>query len=109
MAVLAFLIGICASDIFSSAEARPSGYLVRSAPEASAKNSLFLEIASCISLAKIGESIIKIIPITIIIPFPFLLSPPLRKPPRINIFAKSETKPTRITTTVDNRISLFPI
>ena len=32
--------------IFSRADARPSGYLVNNAPDASAKNSLFLETAN---------------------------------------------------------------
>jgi len=46
---------------FSNALANPSGYLVKRAPEASAKNSLFLETANWINVAAIGERIAKII------------------------------------------------
>ena len=40
VALLALLSGMGSFDIFSSASASPIGYLVKSAPDASAKNSL---------------------------------------------------------------------
>ena len=62
VALLATVNGVGSAEIFSRAAASPSGYLVKSAPEASAKNSLFLEIASRIKDAIIGASIARIIP-----------------------------------------------
>ena len=44
--LLALRIGLGSLDIFSKALANPSGYLVKSPAEASAKNSRFLEIAN---------------------------------------------------------------
>ena len=46
VALVAVFNGLGSEEIFSRALARPSGYLVRSAPEASAKYSLLREIAS---------------------------------------------------------------
>lgn len=49
-------------DIFCKAEINPSGFLVNLTEVASARNSLRLETASCISLPKIGASIKNIKP-----------------------------------------------
>src|SRR4029078_13188852 len=82
VALVAVLRGLGSLEIFSSALARPSGYLVRSAPEASAKNSLFREIESWIRLATIGARIARIIAIMKKIPCARLLSLSLlRNPP----------------------------
>ena len=64
VALLACCIGRGSLDIFSRALASPSGYRVRSAPDASARNSLFLEIASWMSVATIGAMIARTIPMT---------------------------------------------
>ena len=61
---MAIFIGIALAEIFSKAEARPEGFLVKTAPEVSAKNSLFLDIANWISMTEIGATIAKIIPTT---------------------------------------------
>src|SRR3989344_3331523 len=67
VALLILLSGIWLLEIFSKAEASPSGYLVKRAPEASARNSRFREIANWISLAIIGVRMAKIIQTSIII------------------------------------------
>lgn len=54
----AFFIWLGYVEIFSNAEASPAGFRVMRTPEASAKNSLFLEIASCMRVATMGVSII---------------------------------------------------
>jgi len=46
VAVEAVFIRVLSAAIFSRARAKPSGYLVKRAPVASAKNSLFREIAN---------------------------------------------------------------
>ena len=57
VAALAPATGSADFDIFSSARASPSGYLVSKAPDASARSSRFLEIANCINRARIGAKI----------------------------------------------------
>lgn len=70
VASFAVLSSCVSLPIFSNADASPSGFLVRSAPVASAKNSLCLDIANFIMVAIIGDKsanntpiIISIIPI----------------------------------------------
>jgi len=63
VALLAVLKGILLFDIFSKADASPSGYRVKRDPDASAKNSLFRETASWIRVAIIGERIANTTPI----------------------------------------------
>ena len=95
-------------EIFSSARARPSGYLVRSAPDASARNSLLLETASCMRLAINGVRMARIMPMTINKPPPeslFLLPPHHRF-----LKKRSDRKaiiPTRIDTTARSLVSKF--
>src|SRR3989339_1794539 len=67
-------IGVRSEEIFSKALAKPSGYLVNKAPSASAKNSRFLEIASCTKVAAIGATIAATIHKTIKIAPGFPLS-----------------------------------
>src|SRR5688572_19898877 len=62
VALLAVRIGTDEDDIFFSAEARPSGYLVRSAPEASARNSRLRDIAKRMRVAASGVSMARISP-----------------------------------------------
>ena len=81
-----------ALDIFLSASASPCGYLVRSAPLASAIYSLFLEIASLTICANIGARIPTIIAIIIIAPPPLPL-PPHLPPPYQNM---RDANPARI-------------
>ena len=74
------------------ADIKPSGFLVNWTAVLSAKNSLFLDKASCINEPNIGDNIKNIKPININIPFPLLslsLSP---KPPQNrNLENKSES------------------
>ena len=70
------LLATCNSEespeIFCNAEIKPSGFLVNSIAVASAKNSLFLETASCINLPKIGANIKNINPIIPVITPPII-------------------------------------
>ena len=66
--------GSGSDEIFLNALINPSGFLVNSTADESAKYSLFLESASCKSVANIGESIRNIIPIKANIALPELLS-----------------------------------
>src|SRR3989338_10290730 len=112
VALFATSSGSLSLPIFSRAAANPSGYLVKRAPEASAKNSRFRDTASWIRVAIIGERIARIMPISKKIPavlFPsrlFLLSPPYQRL-RIKKSAKSATNPTNTTTIAISLISKF--
>ena len=92
------------SDIFFNALIKPSLFRVISTADASAKYSLFLEIASCINLANIGAKIIKTRPIIIKIAFPLLSSSSLDlddlKKPLENASDNITIKPTITTVTV---------
>src|SRR3989338_10604693 len=109
VALLATVNGVGSAEIFSRAAASPSGYLVKSAPEASAKNSLFLEIASLIKIAIIGAKIAKTKAIIIKIAFDELFSSLSPPPPHqvilINQSARRATDPTRIETIVISLVS----
>ena len=97
----AVFIGALYEEILRSADASPSGYRVRSAPEASARNSRRREIASWMRVAMIGERMMNTIP-TIANTLLPLLSLSLLPPPNhkllVNISARIETKPTKIAT-----------
>src|SRR3990167_903695 len=110
VAVLAVFMGILKLAIFSSALAKPSGYLVSSAPEASARYSRRREIASFIKVAIIGDRIMRTMP-TIAKAPPLLLSllPPLNIKPLKNISEIIETNPTSTTTALISKISRLPI
>src|SRR3989344_2084335 len=109
VAVEARAIGERYELIFCRAEAKPSGYLVRSAPEASARNSRLRETASWMSCAASGA---KIIEATNAIRISGLLlrlrSPPPKWLMCIAVLASTEIMPTSTTTTVITRISLLP-
>ncbi|MNT71850.1 hypothetical protein D3C72_2103850 [compost metagenome] len=93
---------------FCKADINPSGFLVNSIAVASAKNSLFLDIASCINCPKIGARIKNTKPATISIAFPLLslsLSSDLNKNDLVKISDSITTKPTITETTADNKIS----
>ena len=109
VALLATFNSLGSLEIFCKAEIRPSGFLVNSIAVASAKNSLFLEIASCISFPKIGERIKNIRPIIINIALPLLSSSlslvPPQKAIRVNQSASITTKPTITETTAESLIS----
>src|SRR3989339_190568 len=95
--------------IFSNARASPSGYLVRSDPDASARYSLFREIASLMISAMIGERIMRAIPTMARTPPAPLFSDerPPKKLIRKNMSDKSAIVPTRTITMVMTRISRF--
>ena len=98
------------AEIFSNADINPSGFLVSSTAEASAKYSLLLESASFIRLPKIGAKIKQINPIIIKMGFPPLLSLSSELPPPQNniLDTKSESitiNPTITVTTADNLMS----
>ncbi len=79
--------------------------------EASAKNSLFLDIANCMIVAIIGEIIISTKPIIANNPA-FLLSSlsPLPQKAFLKIISETiESKPTKTTTALMSKMSLFPI
>src|SRR3989344_8547545 len=99
--------GIGTFEIFSKALANPSGYLVSKAPEASAKNSRFLEMASCIKVVAIGAKIESTTPIKIKSPPPSLLLSLLLPHHKLLIkkSASKETKTASTTATVESSIS----
>ncbi len=106
----AFLRTFLSAAIFSKARAKPSGYLVMSAPDASAKNSLLLETASWMIVAmsgvKINTTMTKIIikGFLLSLLFSSLLNPPHQR----LLIIKSETKatvPTNTATIEETKIS----
>ena len=105
-ALFAVLTGLGSADIFFKAFISPSLFRVIWTAELSAKYSLFLDSASCKSLENIGASMINIIPISIIIAFPFESSSslPLMYPLAI-LSAIMDTPPTITVATVDNNMS----
>src|SRR3989344_840995 len=111
VALLARRIGRDGALIFFKALANPSGYRVRRAPEASARNSRLRDMASRISVAVTGVKIAKIRPIISKIAPPLLSL--LRLLPHLCERRKRSesivTKPAITTITVERSMSRLPI
>ena len=109
VALLATFNWFGSPEILIRAEINASGFLVNSIAVASARNSLFLEIASYINCPNIGAKIRKINPINIKIGFPFSSSSLLLGPPQkvilVNQSESITTNPTITETTAERRIS----